>query len=287
MARARLLGLVFVALALVVGSTQARAHDPQARAVGRAQAPVRFRTPFEKGLAPLGDGALIRLGGKAHVDARQYKDLSAATQHLLKRYPADRHFFIGLGRDPAPFIAFLQNLGGKQLAINFPASSNESDRATQAVLANYVRKLVPPEVLESGRTIVFIDATKSGRALDAYVPLIAPSLQGAKVIKAAFGVHRNGARNTTIYTRPGDKQVIDTTPFPEVNRFLGDPYEGVVSEFPRHGPGTHRIEVLDAPLAQFQQYREALLQRMKRDEGLRHFLETEGGPAFQDDGAAP
>ena len=254
------------------------------RARGRAKnAPVvRFKSPFRRQLKPLGTGPLVTLENRAHVDARQYKDLSLATQALLKKYPADTHFFIGLGRDPAPIMAFLQNLGGKELAVNFPASSNDSNNATVEVLAKYVEKLIPPEVLASGRTIVFLDATTSGRGLDFYVPKIVPSLGGAKVIKAAYGIQHDGKREKwRIYSNPGDKQVIDTAPFPEVNKFFTEPYEDVVSEFPRHGPGKDPIAVLDSPLPQYKQYRDALMQRMQRDGELHKFLTSKGGPAFR------
>jgi hypothetical protein len=270
-----------VVLLLAFSSTLAWARDERAAGSRRSTlAAPRFKSPFKPGLAPLHDGALVTIGGQAHVDAHAYKDLSLATQHLLKEYPADSHFFIGLGRDPAPIIAMLQNLGGKRLAINFPASSNEGTQATVEILAGYVKKLVPPEVLKSGRTIVFVDATSSGRALDHYVPLITPSLNGAKVIKAAYGVDYNGQRNTTIYTTPGDKRVIDTAGFPEVNKFYTDPYEDVVSEYPRHGPGYHPITDIDTPRPEYKQFRQALQQRMQRDEGLHKFLKSEAGPAF-------
>jgi hypothetical protein len=263
-------------LAVVSASVTASAEE------GRQAKAVRFARPFNAAIGGhVGDGPVLNLQGKMHVDHLQYKDLRGATYHLLKTYPADRHYFIGLGRDPAPIIAFLQNLGGKQLAINFPASSNEGSAATPQILATYVQKLVPPEILESGRTIVFVDATSSGRALDHYVPLIAPSLKGLPFLKVAFGVH-SGQRNTRIYTNPGDKQVIDTSPFPEVNKFYTDPYEDVVSEYPRHGPGTHPINALDTPRPEYQKYRDALNQRMQRDPELDHFLRHEGGPAFGD-----
>ncbi len=259
-------------LSLLALFALAAAHPSELRREPRNYARSVYR-PERAHEPPLTDGHLVDLGNnKKHVAAAQYKDLSAATQHLLRLYPPGSHYFIGLGRDPAPIIAFLQNLGGKELAINFPASSNESGRATVEILAEYVKKLLPPGILESGRTIVFVDATTSGRALDHYVPLIAPSLKGAKVIKAAFGIHYEGRTNWPIHENPGDKQVIDTAPFPEVDRFFGDPYEDVVAEYPRHGPGAHPINQIDTPRPQYQQYRDALMQRMERDEGLHQTL---------------
>lgn len=235
-----------------------------------------YRKPFKKNASPITDGPLVDLMGRQHLDANAYRDISKAGQYLLEKYPPKDHFFIGLGRDPAPIIAFLQNLGGEQLAINFPASSNESSRATPEILATYVEKLVPAAVLTSGRTIVFVDATTSGRALDLYVPRITPALKGAKVIKAAFAVQFGGSRRYAIFTNPGDKQVIDTTPFPEVNRFFTEPYENVVAEYPRHGPGTHPMSDIAKPLPQYREFRAALMKRMERDNELDDFLGKDG-----------
>ena len=275
-------GLALFALA-AARPTELRKKDPRREeraspATGGGQRPQHLveeprgyaRSVYrpEKAREPLTDGALVTIGGAAHVTAAQYKDLSAAAQHLLDLYPPDSHYFIGLGRDPAPLTAFLQNLGGKDLAINFPASSNESGEATTEILAKYVKKLIPRGVLESGRTIVFFDVTSSGRALDLYVPLITPSLKGAKVIMAAFDTGGRGV----MYQSPGDKKVIDTTPFPEVKKFYGGIYENVVAEYPRHGPGYHDISDIAKPLPGYQQYRDAVMQRMERDEGLARTL---------------
>jgi hypothetical protein len=264
-------------LCLLLASASAWAA-PRSRA---GTATLRFKSPFKKGLKPLEEGPIVTIGGQPHVSAQQYNDISAAAMHLLKKYPADRHYFVGLGRDPAPIIAFLQNLGGKRLAVNFPASSNSSGSATKEILARYVARFIPAEVLRSGRTIVFVDATSSGRGLDHYVPLIKPSLRGAKVIKAAFGVRNAGVANTSIYTNPGNKRVINTAPFPEVDRFYVNPYENVVSEYPRHAPGYNKLSELGKPRPEYGQYRKALLRRMQRDRTLDTFLGTKAGAAFQ------
>ena len=258
-----------IALALLFAAARAwaepRHHAPSAR---RAS----LKNPFRNGLAPLPDGPLAHFDGHPHLAARQYRDLSAAAQHLLKEFPPEKHYFIGLGRDPTPIIAFLQNLGGRRLAINLPASSNESGYATKELMRDYVKRFVPAGVLESGRTVVFVDVTKTGRGLDYYVPLIAPSLNGAKLIRVAFGAE--GSAVATVHPT----HVIDTWPFQEVDKFLRPSYE-VLSQYPRHGPGVDPIGDLDTPRPAYREYRRVLLQRMRRDEGLRDFVERSQRPS--------
>ena len=252
------------------------AHADSQHGSAQSFARPQWKSPYLKGAPAIGTGPLLQLGAASHVTAAQYNDLSLAVQTLLTKFPADKHYFVGIGRDPAPIIAFLQNLGGKQLAVNFPASSNSAGSTRVDVLPTYVNKLIPAEALASGRTIVFVDVTSTGRALNHYVPLLTPLLKGAKVKRAAFA-----APNwTNILQRPGENHVIDTTPFPDVPNYFGGIYENVVAEYPRHVPGASPITDLDNPLAGYTNYRNAVLQRMQRDEGLHRFLTTQGGSAF-------
>ncbi len=236
----------------------------------------RFKSPFVRGTV-VPKTALLTVNGYGHVTADQYKDLRNGAQVLLKRFPADKHYFVGLGRDPAPIIAFLQNLGGKDLAVNFPASSNGAMNAGPKVFAKYVTKIIPAEVLASGRTIVFVDVTSSARALEHYVPLLEPHLLGAKVIRVAFSDPSHGLSKAS----PGTT-VISTANFPEIYNFMapGGIYENSIAEFNRHVPGSSSFSELNAPRKTYQKYRGALLKRMQADEALHGFLMEHGGTAF-------
>jgi hypothetical protein len=251
----RTLSSLVLALALAGAAHAAKSEERS------WQAPIkRMYSPNAK---KYDRGPIVQIDGNDHLDANQYKDIKAATLELLRRYPADKHYFIGLGRDPAPVIAMLQNLGEKQLAVNFPASSNEAGKDTPEVLAQYVRKLIPKRALTSGKTIVFVDATSTGRALDHYVPNLIPHLGNNRVLRAAFA-------NPTwrISSNPRENEVIDTTAFPEVDSFYRLPYEGVTSEYERHAPGAYPISEIDTPRPQYKQFRNALKRRMRADRDL-------------------
>src|SRR5262249_44571522 len=137
-----------------------------------------------------------------------------------------KHYFVFLGRDAAPISAFVQNLGGRQLAVNFPASSNQKRRATPQIMARYVKRIIPKEALNGDRKIVVVDATRSGRALDYWVQKLVPHLNGVKALKVAFGSARV----------PGDKTVIATAEFPTVAQYPWGNYENGIAEYPRHAP---------------------------------------------------
>jgi hypothetical protein len=224
----------------------------------------------------LGEGTITNIAGQNHLSRSQYHDVKGATLTLLKRFHPERHFFVGLGRDPAPIIAFLQNLGGRKLAVNFPASSNNGGSETPAVMRKYVRKLIPPEAFENGRTIVFVDVSSSGRGMDHYVPLISPHLKGAKIKQAIFAVS-NAALN-----KPQNKVRFVTTNYPDVNNYFSGIYENYISEYPRHGIGASPFSDLDKPRPEYQQYRDGLMRRMSADSNLDKTLAALGG-AFENE----
>ena len=160
--------------------------------------------------------------------------------------------------------------------MNFPASSNSAGNTNVAALPAYVNKLIPKDALTSGHTIVFVDVTSSGRALNHYVPLLTALLRGAKVKRVAFA----SPDWPNIHQNPGENIVITTTRFRDVDQYFGGIYEDVVSEYPRHVPGFNDMNDLKKPLATYRQFRDAVMKRMQRDERLHHFLTRRAGPAF-------
>ena len=167
-------------------------------------------------------------------------------------------------------LSFLQNLGGKDLAVNFPASSNESGQDTPKVMKTYVNRIIPAEVLKGGRTIVVVDATSSGRALDYWVPKLQPHLHGVPAIKVAFSVANS-------ISQPGDKHIISTTPFPDVDNYYTGNYENGIAEFNRHAPGYHAMSELDAPRKEWSEFRQAIAKRQVADKELDRALNKIGG----------
>src|SRR5262245_36971326 len=88
-----------------------------AHAKGVEQGPIhRVFDAKKKAALP----AFFSIGNYTYLNELEYKDLKNGVQEVLKRYPPDKHFFVGMGRDPSPVIAFLQNLGEKRLAVNLP-----------------------------------------------------------------------------------------------------------------------------------------------------------------------
>jgi hypothetical protein len=271
-----------LACALVAASataTLAASLAPQAR--------LGFTSRYQPGRGRLPRGALVELGRPgnktAHMTAAQYQDLSLAIRTILKRYPADKHYFIGTGRDPAPLVAALELLGGRPMAMTFPAShivSDDHDTITPELIGRYFERLIPDaqmreQILHGRRKLVLLDQTRTGKTPNSLAPFIQAYLDRigsrAEIVKLAIA-----PRGSSLYA---GVQRISTQRFSDVGEYLTYPYEGVVSEFPRHLIGTHPISAL-RPRAAYGKFKAAMLERMKRDRELDRFLHTEGGPAF-------
>jgi hypothetical protein len=197
-----------------------------------------------------------------------YDQLRDTMIDAMTQFDPKTHYFIGLGSDPHPILAFLENLGGKGLATNFPASG-KYNQLDPRVLDPYVRKLIPPEVLNGSKTLVFIDQTNSGATREGTLAQISRVFEQylqrvgspAKVARLAFSTAE----------QPADTALVNVSAYPEVARFLGPPYEHVVSEYDRHVLGTNKPEHL-VPRPEYQQFKAAMFERMQRDEKLDAFL---------------
>ena len=287
--------LFAVAVALTLALTSERTGEAgdsvrrnQARSTrrrvssGPAPRPV-LSVPRRRGPPTLGAEEIVHIQGQRFLARSHYEDLKGAGLELLRRYRPDRHFFLALGRDPAPIAAFLQNLGGPNLAVNFTASG-KGWPATSQQWARYFRALVPEHIFDSGRDIVLIDQTNagSGRTIALFEPVMMEYLASigskAKVKKVGFstGPLQNGVEH------------IDVAPYPDVGRYLYSPYEGVVSEYERHVPGSDTLETV-LPRPAYQQYRAAVMDRMREDRSLREAIAripgasklVDPGPRFQ------
>lgn len=255
---------VALAAAPADASRNARAKRP-ARALGHAPARPFLHAPFRKSSrkTKLRAEELVQIGGSPFVAESHYNDLKGASMELLRRYRPDKHFFLALGRDPAPIVAFLQNLGGPNLAVSFTASG-KGWPATQKQWEAYFRALVPAHIWRSGRDIVLIDQTNagSGRTISLFQPVMQAYLDSigskAKIKMLGFSTGTLG----------GGVELLDVNPYPDVTRYLYQPYEGVVSEYERHVPGSQQLEDV-VPRPEYRQYRSAVMRRMVNDGALR------------------
>ncbi len=227
--------------------------------------PIAATRLYNPRLARLPAGGIVRIGGHPHMSQAAYDDLRDAMIETMQKLDPRTHYFIGLGSDPHPIIAFLSNLGGRQLAINFPASGKGYRHLPPSVLAPYSRRLIPPEVLNGSRSIVLLDQTGSGTTLAQIAPVFETYLRSigspATVKRLAYSPQR----------QPHGTLRIDTGRYAEVGKFLYPPYEDVTSQYPRHVLG------VDAPRdlkerTQYVRFRGAMKKRMQRDAELDAFL---------------
>ncbi len=268
--------LACILMATQAGAAHATIHS---NSTDVARPAVTLRSPFSRAkLAPLPSTSLVKIASRSHVSETEYTDLRNAIVALLTQYPPKDHYFIGTGRDPAPLVAALEILGGRALAMNFPASNFVGGAGiTPELIAKYFVRLIPDdeqrrEILSGRRTLVLLDQSNTGKTPNS----LAPHFQAyfdklgspAKMIKVTFS-----AQEGTVV--PGVVPIL-TTPFPDVANYLSPPFEGVVSEFPRHVLGSDSLRDL-VQRKEYVQYKSAVAERMKRDQRFHNFLVTKLG----------
>jgi hypothetical protein len=250
----------------------------RATAAAKLRQKLRLRRPFKQGLSALPTTHIVNIGGNPLVAEAEYSDLRNSVKDLLKKFPAEQSFFVGLGRDPTPIIAFLQNLGGAELAANFPGASGKGWPAAETIPAErwtvfkqYFQTYIPAEVWSGTRDIVLMDQTNSGATRSGTLGQFAPYFDRYAREIGFKGQIRRVAFSAQAQA-PGIEQV-NTQLYPETSRFLSYPYEGVVSEYDRHTVGNQFFNLNKR--GEYTQFKDALGQRMERDVDLDTFLAKE------------
>jgi len=171
------------------------------------------------------------IAASGYVNKREYADLKGGVIELLRRYPRTKYFFVGLGRDPAPVIAFLQNLGEKQLAVNLPAPATSIGRAPACTPRRRASRRggdsreCPPGQAEISSSSTSPPAQDPGGFRPPYSRLASRT-----------GRSNNARREATLLLeqREGPQQIyarrltdwIDTNAWEDFSKYYGDKYEG-------------------------------------------------------------
>jgi hypothetical protein len=260
-----------VARVILVAILVLHAEGAQAETGGRQKAVVR--RIYDPAAPKPAAGALMH-AGKDHLTEGIYHEFRNATVELMRRYPPNEHFFIGLGRSPAPMVAFLQNLErkGQRAAVNFPASGLRSGRVAgkEAAYEEHFAHFIPPEVLKGKRTIVIFDRSVSGSggsihkvktALEDYLAKIGSK---AKVVGVSYS---NGAPNSSY-----GLDYLSTSEFPELLSTNTSAYEDHIAEYPHHAISASTKPADAGRRPQYDQYREHMRSRQVADSELDHKL---------------
>jgi hypothetical protein len=217
-------------------------------------------SPFDARKRALPRASLVTIAGRRRLSQPDYDELRDGAQVLLRRYDPRRHFFVAVGRSCAPMVALLQNLGGKELAINFPGQG--SGAADPWTFARYVEKLVPRSALRGRHLVLLHDAADWGSTLGEFGRHFGEYLDSVdrriKVKKVAF--------------YQGVREGLDEPGIEKIDTFRPDRMRGGLSEYGSHEMGVDDLNAL-VPRQGYRRFQRALLRRMKRDGDLHRFVE--------------
>ncbi len=207
------------------------------------------------------------------ISEPNYREFRDATVELLGRYPPDRHYFIGVGRSPAPIIALLQNID-EGLARNFPASGlriEQPERLLREHAVDYFHhfgELIPEHVLHGDRDIVLVDRSVpgSGQSVRVLGELLREYLRvrGSPVEVELVGFSE----------RPLQEGVnwIDISGADAMRGLNDEAWEDNLSEFGQHYIGRDNLATLKAR-PQYGEMRRFMRERMRTDRMLDKMLQ--------------
>jgi hypothetical protein len=151
---------------------------------------VQTRTPLLKKTFHVMKGLLLspephdqRQSRPEDITYTEFKETQRIAREIRNLYPDRAHIYIGLGRSPTPFMAYLKVLGLRNV-FNVPLSSMRSHPnrenmphasgrryekalgpALQERLWEHFERFLPPGEMLEGRKIVLIDYAQSGASL--------------------------------------------------------------------------------------------------------------------------
>jgi hypothetical protein len=236
------------------------------------------------------------IANKQYLTDKEYRDLRDGCMALLKQYHPDKCFFVGMGRDPAPVIAFLQNLGEKDLAVNLPGTSNIGWRnnVQPADIARHVEAAIPAKILDGSRQLVLVDVTSSGKTPAHFCPHMERYLhdRGNPVPVIPLGMWHQDLRLSNRYVQGKRVEWFNVTQWTDFQNYNGcrGKYEGTwnptsgghgIAEHQHHKMGPN-VQPPTQTNPNYKAFRKALLERMEQDPKLDAFVQELGArPAAQ------
>ncbi len=282
-------------LALFIGQADAsRAHADTVASLSTARARGGIlKKVYDPKAPPISAGALLHGGGQGHLSQEQYEQLKYVTKEVMKKFPANTSYYFGLGRSPASIISMIQNLAAdpsrpEKLAMNFPASGmHDGGVHDDASYFRHFDALIPPEVVKGDKTIVLLDRSRpfsgahsGGESLHVFKLILqrylAAKSSSAKVeaigfsygpLNPSFGLHHIPFDLNT----QGELEVVSMAHYEAVAEF---PHHRIA---PNLQPPERRKEYIG--------YKNAMLERMRRDPELDAFLDKHARAALQEESA--
>jgi hypothetical protein len=177
-----LFGVTALGVVLLTSTADAGVERPlvRNRPVASRGSDVRLISRYRARLPALPSGPLMRDEGL--LDQGNYENLREYGRAIMKKFPLDRYYYVGVGRSAGAVIAFLKNVS-PDIAANFPASeAGDAPEMLATHGANYhahIEAMIPEAVRRGDRKIVLIDQSRGG------------SLRG---IQAVFNHYRRSGR---------------------------------------------------------------------------------------------
>jgi hypothetical protein len=245
-----------VAFLLASASSRALA-DEGAFPLERLYRPGQEDAPSAEGIEVPGQGRILF--------ERQYQDVRNSTLDIVRRFPPDRYYYVGVGRSPMANVTLLQTLNPK-IAMHFPASGlHGAEVIKEEHVEEYMRhfaSLLPDEKTLGNRTLLLMDHSYTGSSIvrvremtERYLTSIGSD---RKVEAVVFSRQHANVEHVDVHMIPAD-------PYP----FMLLPQD--LGRYAEHSIGEHKLKDLKVNPAH-DQVRNGIRRWVKHDAVLDDFL---------------
>lgn len=149
------------------------------------------------------------------ISNSEFKELKAVSEEILKKFPPENYYYVGIGRSPTPILAYLNQLEVKFSIV--PISSLRYEPfpfkpTSEEILKNHFKKFLPTLDNLKGKKILVMDYSDLGGTIERAHAVI-QSLYSNKVEVKGLSISENLAPRL----KNKNFQLLDLKNYPLIN----------------------------------------------------------------------
>lgn len=206
-----------------------------------------------------------------YLSQSEYEALRDLSLRILERYPVERYRFVGLGRSPAPIIAFFESLA-PDLAFTMPGSGLKrrlSRNSRRAFRRTFDRLATERGVFADAKELVLLDFVQSGKSLRQAGRILRGHLRKQRALSLLSKRHIPKLEIVSIfdsssphYNETSAASGFDVAAYPTlVEHFAGQAYDRVAE----YKAWFNRLEAPKRNDQRYGQFKAGMMRRMKAD----------------------
>lgn len=201
-----------------------------------------------------------------------YGEIKSTSLNILRKYPPDQYYYVGIGRSPVPIVAFFEELGIKGVSTIPISAMRKLDKesapakaALQSRIKAHLNQWFPSKKELAGRKVLLLDYASSADGIIAVTREISDfaSAQRPQVeVRAVglFGMDKTGLKLAENH--------IDPIKIPKISGSMTYSSYEIWAKVGKWNPWDPKSKSFK-PRSEYQIYKNALAEEMRRDLELK------------------